>query len=96
MEETDEGILLGTVSRHFEASDKMTFVRDIADRFDLGFQDVVAVGDSTSDIPLFGEAGLATALNASDNARKAADVNIDTDDLRDLIPVIEDYLSRLS
>jgi phosphoserine phosphatase len=94
MNETNDGILLGTVSRHFEAEDKITFVREFANRFDLDFRRVVAVGDSTSDIPLFREAGLAIALNASSNAREAADVALDTKDLRDVIPLIENHFSK--
>lgn len=95
MDETEDGVLLGTVSRHFEAEDKVTFVREYARSVGLGMGEVVAVGDSTSDIPLFRETGLAIALNASRNARAAADVQLDTDDLRDLIPVIDRYYSSL-
>ena len=93
LEETDDGIVLGAVSRHFEAADKVDFVQDIATDLGLSLQNVVAVGDSTSDIPLFQAVGLAIALNASDNAREAADVEIRTKDLRDLIPVIEQHFS---
>ena len=91
IEETADGIVLGTVSRHFQPADKVDFVRDIAADLGLSLQNVVAVGDSTSDIPLFQAAGLAIALNASDNAREAADVEFQTHDLRDLIPVIDAY-----
>ena len=93
LEETDDGVVLGVVSRHFEAGHKVDFVRDVAADRGLSLQEVVAVGDSTSDIPLFQAAGLAIALNASDNAREAADFELRTRDLRDLIPVIEQYFS---
>lgn len=91
--ETDDGVLLGTVARHFSADDKATFVRQIAEGHGLGFKDVVAIGDSTSDIPLFQAAGFSVALNASSNAREAADIQLDTDDLRDVIAPIERYFS---
>lgn len=96
MEETQDQILLGTVAQHFDAEDKVRFVGEIAQDLGLGFNDIVAVGDSTSDIPLFREAGLAIALNASANAREAADIQLDTEDLRDLITVIEEYFSTRS
>jgi phosphoserine phosphatase len=91
LEETDDGVLLGTVARHFAAEDKVTFVAQIAQDLGLGFKDVVAIGDSTSDLPLFHAAGFSIALNASSNARDAADTQIDTEDLRNVIPSIEQY-----
>ena len=93
IEETDDGLLSGAVSRHFESADKVTFVREFAQDLGIDIERVVAVGDSTSDLPLFEASGLAIALNASDNARQAADVELETQDLRDLIPVIEQYFS---
>ena len=93
MDESEDGVLLGTIARHFDAEDKVTFVAEIAQDLGLGFEHVVAVGDSTSDLPLFDAAGLSIALNASDNARAAADAQVDTDDLRDVLPLIERYFS---
>lgn len=40
--ETDDGVLLGTVARHFDAEDKVRFVANIAQGLGLGFKDVVA------------------------------------------------------
>lgn len=91
--ETEDGVLLGTVARHFSADDKAAFVGQIAEEQGLGFEDVVAIGDSTSDLPLFEAAGFSIALNASSNAREVADIGVDTDDLRDVIPPIERYFS---
>ncbi|HWC14858.1 MAG TPA: HAD-IB family phosphatase [Actinomycetota bacterium] len=93
LSETEDGLLLGTVARHFSADDKAAFVGQIAEQQGLGFEDVVAIVDSTSDLPLFQAAGLAIALNASSNAREAADIQLDTADLRDVIPPIERYFS---
>ena len=91
--ETNDGVLLGTIARHFAAEDKVKFVAEIAERLGVGFGDVVAIGDSTSDIPLFQASGFAIALNASSNARNAADIQVDTDDLRDVLPHVEGYFS---
>lgn len=92
--ETDDGVLLGGVARHFAAEDKVTFVEKVAERFGLGLNHVVAIGDSASDIPLFHAAGFSIALNASGNARSAADAELDTQDLREVIPLIDEYLSN--
>lgn len=89
--ETHDGVLLGTVSRHFSADDKVTFVEEIATDLGLGLEDVVAIGDATSDLPLFASVGLSLALNASSDARDAADIQLDTQDLRDVISPIAGY-----
>lgn len=89
--ETENGIFLGTVAQHFEAKDKVTFVAQVAQSFALGMEDVVAIGDSTSDIPLFHAAGFSIALNASRNAREAAVAELNTHDLRDVIPLIDGF-----
>jgi phosphoserine phosphatase len=91
--ETADGVLLGKVARHFSAHDKPTFVERIAQEHGLGLEDVLAIGDSTSDLPLFRAVGFSIALNASANARAVADVEVDTDDLRDLIPMIERHFA---
>ncbi len=92
--ETEDGVFLGTIAKHFEAKDKVTFVVDLAHRWNLAMHDVVAIGDSTSDIPLFHAAGFSIALNASTNAREAADAELDTQDLRDVIPLIEGFFKN--
>ena len=94
MHESDDGLFLGSISSHFDAEDKITFVRDLAATHGVGLGDVLAIGDSTSDIPLFREAGFSIALNATANARREADVELDTRDLRDVIPAIEEFYSR--
>lgn len=50
--------------------------------------DVVAVGDSRSDLPPFAAAGGPVALNATQDARKAATYTLDTEDLRDVLPFL--------
>ena len=91
----DQGTLLGSVSHHFSAEDKVRFVETLAQEQDISLARVVAVGDSRSDIPLFEAAGLAIALNASPQARAAAQVQIETENLRDLIRPIDEYFHRL-
>lgn len=78
----------GQVERHFEEYHKPQFVREYADKFGFDLSQCVAIGDSRSDIFLFKEAGLAIALNATEQARVAADVSLDTDDLTDILPHI--------
>jgi phosphoserine phosphatase len=50
--------------------------------------ELVAVGDSRSDLELFAAADLAIALNGDAAARAAADVAVDASDLRAVLPLL--------
>lgn len=82
------GRLTGRVARYFDEHDKLRFVEDYCRGLGVPMSRCAAVGDSRSDVPLFGEAGLAIALNATPTARAAADLAVDTDDLRDVLPAL--------
>ena len=88
MQATD-GVLSGTVSRYFDEHDKARFVEAWCARKGYAMSQVAAVGDSRSDIPLFRQVGLSIALNATPDAREAATHALDTDDLRDLLPLLQ-------
>ncbi len=84
----NDGVLSGVVSRYFDEHDKLRFVQEWCAERGYLMSQVAAVGDSRSDIPLFREVGLSIALNASPDARHAAVQALDTDDLRDLLPLL--------
>ncbi len=83
-----DGALGGHVTRYFDEHDKLRFVEDWCAQRGVALADVAAVGDSRSDLPLFDHAGRSVALNATPDARGAATVVIDTDDLRDVLPLL--------
>ena len=85
-----DGVLDGRVSRHFDLNDKASWVATWCDEHGTDLAQVAAVGDSRSDVPLFGVVGFSIALNGTDAARAAADVELDTDDLRDVLPLLLD------
>jgi phosphoserine phosphatase len=80
----------GAVARHFDAEDKADFVERVCRDRGVDPLAVVMVGDSRSDLPAFARVGYSIALNADAAAREAATVSIDTDDLRDLLPLLLD------
>ncbi|MFG2825101.1 HAD family hydrolase [Kitasatospora sp. NPDC048365] len=86
--ETDEGRYTGRVARHFDEYDKRDFALAQARSLGLDPRACGAVGDSRSDLPLFGSVGLSVAFNASEGARAAATATVDSDDLRDVLPVL--------
>lgn len=82
------GIPTGEVKRHFDERDKLEFVAAYCKANHLDLADCIAVGDSRSDVPLFGAVGFSVALNATPQAREAASVAIDTEDLTDVLDLI--------
>ena len=55
-------------------------------RLGIALADCAAIGDSTSDLPLFREVGLAIALNGTPEIRAAAALALQTRDLTDVLP----------
>jgi phosphoserine phosphatase len=83
-----DGVLTGEVKRHFDEWDKREFVRSYCDANGIDLAACIAVGDSRSDIPLFEAVGFSVALNATPEAREAASVALDTEDLADILAII--------
>lgn len=71
------GLFTGRVARHFEPEDKVAFVAEHCRRTGIGMEQVVAIGDGRSDLPLFRAVGFSVALNASRDARAAASVTVE-------------------
>ena len=65
-----DGILAGRVARYFEPEDKVAFLRDYCESRDLGMNQVVAIGDGQSDLPMFDAVGFSVGLNASPAAAR--------------------------
>ena len=47
-----------------------------------------AVGDFSNDCPMFYEAGLSIAFNGNEQAKAAATISVESDDLSDILPII--------
>lgn len=88
MHVNEHGLLTGQVSKHFDEFDKAEFVKAYCAERQIPLSRVFAVGDSRSDLPLFGAVGFSVALNATAAAKAAASVAIETDDLVDVLHTI--------
>jgi phosphoserine phosphatase len=86
--ELEDGLPTGAVKRYFDALDKREFVESYCAENGISPAQCFAVGDSRSDIPLFDAVGFSVALNATPEARAAATVALDTDDLTDVLDVV--------
>jgi phosphoserine phosphatase len=83
-----DGRFTGAVARHCAAGDKADFVESVCERHAVPLSRAAAVGDSRSDLPMFERVGFSIALNADSAARAAATTALDTDDLRDVLPLL--------
>jgi len=84
------GRFTGEFAGEFEAEEKPRFVQRYASRHGIALQDCAAIGDSRSDLPLFREVGLPIAFNATPEARAAARLALEGEDLRVLLPPLLD------
>jgi phosphoserine phosphatase len=71
LEERD-GKLTGKVKRHAHGEDKTQALREWCRQRGVRLEECIAIGDSRSDLHLFRNVGLALAINASEEAGKAA------------------------
>jgi phosphoserine phosphatase len=85
----DDGVLSGAVSRYFDERGKVRFVEEWCAKNGYLMNHVAAVSDSRSDVPLFHRVGLSIALNATPDARAAATNVLDTEDLRDVLGLLQ-------
>ncbi len=84
----DGELLSGRVSKYFEAEDKVRFVEAWCGQRGFTLNQVAAIGDSRLDVPLFSRVGYSIALNATPDARAAADCCLDTEDLTDVLELL--------
>lgn len=89
-----DGLYLGTVSSHFDEFDKRDRALAFCAEHKVDPLNCIAIGDSRSDEPLFTEMGFTIALNASAALRERASVALDTTDLRDALPHVDDFCRR--
>jgi phosphoserine phosphatase len=87
------GRLDGEVVRIFNEYDKARFVQQDCAALRVRLDQCAAIGDSRSDIPVFQLVGLAIAVNATPAAVSAAHVSLQTEDLRDVLPILLKFIS---
>lgn len=86
---TDQnGVFTGEVESDFTEHDKPVFVSSLCKDLGISMSEVFHIGDSRSDIPLFGAVGFSVALNANQQAKDTANTALETDSLFDVLHVI--------
>jgi phosphoserine phosphatase len=90
-----DGILNGEIKINVHYDRKGEWVQDAQARFKADREEVLAFGDSSGDLIMFEMAGLSVAFNAiSEKLISAATLCAPTNDLRDLIPLLDPYLNH--
>ena len=87
--QASNGVLSGVVSRYFDEHDKLRFVEDWCAQSGYSMSQVAAIGDSRSDVPLFQRVGMSIALNATPDAQAVATHVLDTENLRDVLALLQ-------
>jgi phosphoserine phosphatase len=93
MNESHPGTLSGRLELVCDENDKRDFVLRYCEQRDVNVDQVFAVGDSRSDVPLFRVVGHSIAINASSAAKAAASSSIDTFNLTDVLKLVPGLLS---
>ncbi|MDR2988284.1 MAG: haloacid dehalogenase-like hydrolase [Nocardiopsaceae bacterium] len=93
--ELADGCYTGAVAHHFGPFAKRDFAQELAGSAGLSMNRCAAIGDSRSDVPLFGDVGLAVAFNGDEHVMDIADVQISGNDLREVLPALEAWLFAL-
>jgi phosphoserine phosphatase len=85
-------MLAGRVLRYFEPEDKVAFLRDYCESRDLSMDQVVAIGDGRSDLPMFAAVGFSVGLNASPAVREAASASVESHSFLDALRAVPGLL----
>ena len=89
----EDGVLTGDIKINVHYDQKAEWVEEARQRFNVQREEILAVGDSTGDIPMFRMCGFSVAFNCfSPKLESIATLCIRSQDLRDLIPLLIPYL----
>ena len=92
MNESHPGTLSGRLKQVCDENDKRDFVLQYCKQWGVNVDQVFAVGDSRSNVPLFRVVGHSIAINASPDAKAAAACSIDTLNLNDVLKLVPGLL----
>ncbi len=84
----------GRITTHLGDQGKLNCLEDFCLKNGLVLENCVAIGDSSSDIAVFRSCGKSIAINYSDSLEGKASEHIITDDLFDVIDIIESWLGE--
>ena len=92
--EVEDGRFTGRIERHLGHAGKLSCLEEFCLKHGIAIAHCVAVGDSESDIELFENCVRSIAINYSDAVKGRASEHVITEDLSDIIEIIESWLAE--
>lgn len=86
--EVVEGVFTGGILNYIAAEQKISCLQDFCKANSIKPEECIAVGDGSTDIPMFKYCGKSIAINSSLKVRENAMYAVDTDDLTDILKYI--------
>lgn len=86
--EVVEGVFTGKILNYIAAEQKVSCLQDFCKNSGIQPEECIAVGDGSTDIPMFEYCGKSIAINSDPNVRKRAIYAVDTEDLADILKYI--------
>lgn len=86
--EVIEGIFTGKILKYISAEQKVECLQHFCKSNGIKAEECMAVGDGSTDIPVFEYCGKSIAINSSPKVQKKAVYTVDTDDLTDILKYI--------
>lgn len=86
--EVVEGVFTGKILNYIGAEQKISCLQDFCKNNSIKPEECIAVGDGSTDIPIFEYCGKSIAINSSQKVQKNALYAVDTDDLTDILKYI--------
>ena len=82
------GVFTGKILNYVGADQKIMCLQDFCKSNNIKPEECIAIGDGSTDIPIFEYCGMSIAINSSPIVQKRAMYAIDTDDLADMLKYI--------
>lgn len=86
--EVRDGIFTGEIINYIKSENKVEYLKDFCKRNNINPEECIAVGDGSTDIPIFNFCSKSIAINASERVKEHASYAVDTDDLMDIFKYI--------
>lgn len=86
--EVIEGVFSGKILNYIGAEQKIECLLDFCKNNSIMPDECIAVGDGSTDIPVFQYCGKSIAINSSQKVQQSAMYAVDTDDLYDILKYI--------
>lgn len=86
--EVIEGVFTGKILKYISADHKILCLQDFCKKNSIKPEECLAVGDGSTDIPIFQYCEKSIAINSSPKVQKSATYAVDTEDLTDILKYI--------